>query len=88
MSDPQLVTIMQAQFAELRGEMRQGFVAIRDEMRVQNGRVSKGENRLTVIETERAIEARTALRRSTWAGIIAGALVSGLIKAVDFFSPR
>ena len=62
---------MNAQHVRMRDDMNAGLSNIRAELQVQNGRVQKTETRLTVIETEREGEKSQALKRGTWAGLLA-----------------
>lgn len=68
------------QSAALRVEMSHGFEQLRDEMQIQNGRVRKSEERLTIIETERAGEERLAVKRGAAIALLASAGLTGLVE--------
>jgi hypothetical protein len=74
---------IQENHTRLRADMTTGLREVRDEMRLQNGRVRAVEQKLTVIETERAAEEKQALKKATWVGMLAAALVQTLMKLIE-----
>jgi hypothetical protein len=79
-------TEMATQHAEMRKEVADGFTALRGEMRVQNGRVAKSEERLTAIETamatERRMEDRASGHRWPMAAVLVGALAGFVLQII------
>lgn len=66
--------------AELRAEMRDGFKALSAAFEAHEGQDRKVADRVLVIETQRADEAKAAIKRGAWAGIVAAAGLTGLIQ--------
>lgn len=90
---------MSTQHQQLRDEMAAGFTALRAEMQAQAGRagaelqattglVRSNEQRLTKIETERAIEDKATLRRGSLAGVLVAALVTFALQVVKSWIDR
>lgn len=69
--------------AQMRIDMNKGFDQMRDEMQIQNGRVRKSEDRLTIIETQRTEEDKQAVKRGVWAGLVASAGLTGVLKVLE-----
>lgn len=77
---------MSSQHAEMRKEVAEGFTALRGEMRVQNGRVARSEERLTILETalatERKFEDQASGRRWPLAAVVVGAFAGFLLQII------
>ena len=48
----------------------------------------KVEERVLIIETERQQESKQAVKHGAWAGIVAGGVITALIKAADYMIGR
>lgn len=69
--------------SKLRTSMEEGFAALREEL-VDHAKEDRlVADRVLVIETQRADEAKAAMKRGAWAGVVAGAAISTLWKLVD-----
>lgn len=95
-----MADITQAQFyaalQELRNHLDTKHMNLRESMESAFGRLDTKldqharedaivADRVLVIETQRKEEARLALKKGTWAGIIAGAAVSITVKLLDYW---
>ena len=79
---------MTQQHTRLREDVNRGFDAMRVTMEAQNDRMNDHSERLVVIETERRGEAALAVKRGTWAGILASAGLTGAIAAVKWLASK
>lgn len=66
----------------LRKSMDDGFALLRHELIEHSKEDRLVADRVLVIETQRADEAKAAMRRGAWAGMIAAAVMSGAIQAI------
>lgn len=74
---------MQSENQRVREEVRYGFVQLREEMRIQNGRVNVNTERLTVLETQHEMEERASVKRGAMAGILASIGLTALVKFAE-----
>lgn len=75
----QLRDDMRDQHARLRSDMTLGFNALREELRRHDDDYNTLASRVTVIETERRSEEKLAVKRGTWAGLLASAGLTGIV---------
>ena len=73
------------QHQRLRADMNGGFDRLRTEMQFQNGRVSQNDTRITIIETQRAEEAKVIIKRSAWASLLAATGLTGVVEFVRHY---
>ena len=77
------------QHQRLRTDMNMGFDRIRAELIVRQDQLIQDHgDRLLVIETQRTVEAQQTIRRSTWAGMLAAAVLTALMKLVELIWHR
>ena len=76
------------QHQRLRADMTAGIDRIRAELVVRQDVIQDHGDRLLIIETQRMAESHQAVRRSTWAGMIAAALLTALMKLVELIWHR
>lgn len=78
---------MRDQHQRLRSDMNAGFTRVTHEIgeRVSplERRAEDHSGRLLTIEVERRAEAQQALKRGTWAGVLAGAGITGVFKVLE-----
>lgn len=67
--------------AELRAEMQRGFQKLEDALTKHEQDDKEVADRVLMIETERAMEAKQATKQGMWAGLLAAAGISGAIEA-------
>lgn len=72
----------------LRGDISAKMDAIRLELKELSDAISGTDRRVLVIETQREEQRRADGRRQWGIGILAGGLISFLIKAVDWWQGR
>lgn len=68
--------------ARLRKSMEEGFALLRHELIEHSKEDRLVADRVLVIETQRADEAKATMKRGAWAGVLAAAALSGAIQAV------
>lgn len=79
----------QDQHQRLRSDMTAGFDKITAAMTEHAKDDQKVETRVTIIETQRAGEAREAVKRSTYVGLLAGLIGPIMINLFQsFFTPK
>lgn len=71
------------QAAQFRLDMNTGLSSVRDELRLQNGRVRETENRLTKIEVERQEEDKQAVKRGMFTALLASSGLTVVIKLAE-----
>lgn len=71
----------QEQYERFSKDLREGFDKLRDEMRAQNGRVTR-------LETAREFEEKQAVKRGTWAGIFSAAGLTGVLEGLKHLMSR
>ena len=76
------------QHQRLRADMTAGFDRIRAELVVRQDLIQDHGDRLLIIETQRAAEAQQTIRRGTWAGMLAAAALTALMKIVELIWHR
>lgn len=78
---------MKEQHQRLRSDMHAGFDKLSHEIRERvnplERRAEDHSGRLIVIETERRSEAAQALKRGTWAGLLAAVGFQALMKVIE-----
>ena len=67
----------------LRGDMKSGFDLLVVKLDQHAKDDAAVEKRVTIIETQRTDEEKQAVRRGTWAGILAAAGLTGALKAIE-----
>lgn len=73
---------MRDQHTRLREDMDRSFTKLGDTFEKHEAEDRKVADRVLTIETERKAEASHAIKRGTWAGVLAAAGLSGVIEAI------
>ena len=83
-----LETQLREQHQRLRSDMNAGFVRLEDRMANHIQDDNAVADRVLRMETQREDEAKAAVRRGTWAGLLAAAGLSGAVEVFKIWLHR
>lgn len=72
-----------SQHQRVREDINAGFTRVSHEVKEVDRRIADQLARIIVIETERGIEKTQAVKRGTWAGLIAASGITVALKLLD-----